>query len=112
MEYVYRLLEEELETLTEKVKNCECLEEKSELIGNKILVDHSLNLLRKCEQHDIRAGSIFTKLPPKQCDTPSCDYRVIEDGETDDSKYWYEVEISGKQFGNVRLHEGDVVIEL
>ena len=112
MEHVYKLLEKELEALTEKIKICESLEQKAELIGNKNLVDHSLRLLKKCEQHDIRAGSIFTKLPPKKCDSPSCDYRIIEDGETDDPKYWYEVEISGKQYGSVRLHEGDVVIEL
>ena len=112
MEYVYKILETELEALKEKIRSCTNLEQKAELIGNKNLAEHSLKLLKKCEANDIRAGSIFTKLPLKKCDTPSCDYRIIEDGETDDPAHWYEVEIEGKQFGNVRLHEGDVVIEL
>ena len=59
----------------------------------------------------IAAGSIFTKLPQKQCDSPSSEYRIIEDGETDDPQYWKEVKIKNKQFNCVRLGEGDVVIE-
>lgn len=112
MDYVYKLLESEILKVVSDVQCCTDIEEKAELIGNKNLLEHSLKLLRKCEEHDVRAGSIFTKLPRKQCDSPSSDYRVVEDGETDDPKYWCEVKIEGKKFGNVRLGEGDVVIEL
>lgn len=112
MEYVYKILENERDALEQKISACTKLEEKAELIGNKNLIEHSIKLLKKCEVNDIRSDSIFTKLPPKQCDTPSCDYRIVEDGETDDPSQWYEVKIEGKRFGCVRLHEGDVIIEL
>ncbi len=112
MEYVYKLLENEIDSLLKEIACCKEIEVKAELIGNKNLLEHSLKLLKKCEENDVRAGSIFTKLPAKLCDTPSCDYRIIEDGETDDQKYWYEVKIEGKKIENVRLHEGDIVIEL
>ena len=112
MEHVYKILESELVTLEERISSCSEIGEKAELIGNKNLVEHSIKLLKKCEEFDIRASSIFTKLPPKQCDTPSCEYRIIEDGETDDPTNWYEVKVEGKQFGHVRLGTGDVVIEL
>ena len=112
MDYVYKLLEDEISKTVLAIQSCIEIPEKAELIGNKNLLEHSLNLLKKCEEYDVRAGSIFTKLPQKQCDSPSCDYRIVEDGETDDPKYWYEVKLEAKKFGNVRLGEGDVVIEL
>lgn len=77
MEYVYKILQAYLNSLKEKIAAYTELEKKAELIGNKNLVEHSLNLLQKCEANDIRAGSIFTKLPAKQCDTPSCEYSVV-----------------------------------
>ncbi|TQV88291.1 hypothetical protein [Aliikangiella coralliicola] len=112
MEFIYELLEKEVGKLLSKIKVCENLEEKAELIGKKNLAEHSIRLLKKCDENGVGAGSIFTKLPRKVCDSPSSDYRIIEDLETDDNKYWTEVNIEGKRLGNVRLGEGDVVIEL
>ncbi|MBQ4810297.1 hypothetical protein J8M20_03075 [Pseudoalteromonas luteoviolacea] len=111
MEFVYQILEKELLSLVEEISKCDTLEEKVELIGNKNLIEHSISLLKKCDKHGISAGSIFTKLPQTQCDSPSSEYRIIEDGETDDPQYWQEVKIDNKQFNCVRLGEGDVVIE-
>lgn len=111
MEFVYQILEKELSSLVEKIPGCDSLEMKAKLIGNKNLIEHSIKLLKKCDKHGIAAGSIFTKLPQKQCDSPSSEYRIIEDGETDDPEYWQEVAIENKQFNCVRLGEGDVVIE-
>ena len=112
MEYIYDLLENELNALIPQIKASESLEEKADLIGKKTLIEHSIRLLKKCDENGVCAGSLFTKLPSKICDSPSSDYRIIEDGESDDNKYWTEIEIKDKQFGNVRLGEGDVVIEL
>lgn len=112
MEFVYKLLEKESETLLEKITACVDIEEKAELIGNKNLLEHSIRLLKKCDEFDICAGSVFTKLPQKMCNSPSSEYRIVEDGETEDKKYWEEVQVNGKQFNCVRLSEGDVVIEL
>ena len=111
MEYVYQILEREISDLTDAISNCDELEKKAELIGNKVLIEHSVKLLKKCDDYGVFAGSIFTKLPQKLCDTPSSEYRIIEDGEVDDPQYWTEVNIEGKEFNCVRLGEGDVVIE-
>lgn len=111
MEYVYKTLEKEISALTKQIKECEVIEEKAELIGNKTLLEHSVKLLRKCDENGIYAGSVFTKLPKKKCDSPSSDYRIVEDGETDNPQSWWEVEIESKQDKHVRLGEGDVVIE-
>lgn len=112
MEYIYEFMEKELNSLQSQITTCEHLEQKAELIAKKTLVEHSIRLLKKCDKYGVCSGSIFTKLPSKICDSPSSDYRIIEDCETDDNKHWTEVEIKDKQFGNVRLGEGDVVIEL
>lgn len=66
---------------------------------------HSVKLLRKCDENGICAGALFTKLPQKKCDTPSSEYRIIEDGETDNPQCWQEVEIENKKYGHVRLGE-------
>jgi hypothetical protein len=101
MEIVYQILENELSSFVEKISSCDNLEEKAELIGNKNLIEHSIKLLKKCDSYGIVAGSIFTKLPQKHCDSPSSEYRIVEDGETDDPQYWQEVNIENKQFNCV-----------
>lgn len=112
MEYVYKTLENEISHLVEEITQCSDVEKKAELIGNKILLEHSINLLKKCDEYGVCAGSLFTKLPPAKVSTPSSDYRVVEDYESDDSKYWKEVTIESRPFKCVRLSEGDVVIEI
>ncbi len=111
MEYVYQILAKEILALVDELPRCNDIEKKAELIGNKNLLEHAIKLLKKCDQHGIYAGAIFTKLPKKLSDTPSSEYRIIEDGEKDDPQYWQEVVIEGKPDNSVRLGEGDVVIE-
>lgn len=112
MEYVYSLLENERNRLLETIKNCPHLEQKAELIGNKNLIESSLALLKKCDDFGIYSKSIFTKLPDTICQSPSSEYRIVEDFEGEDSTYWQEVKIEGKHFNCVRLRPGDVVIEV
>lgn len=111
MEFIYQILKKEVLRLEQQILNCHDLEEKAELIGNKILTEHSIKLLKKCDEHGIAADSIFTKLPQKITDSGSSEYRVVEDSETDNSQYWQEVKIEGKTSNCVRLNEGDVLIQ-
>lgn len=111
MEIVYQTLEKERLSLVKQISSCDSFDKKAALIGNKNLIEHSIKLLKKCNEYGVTAGSTFTKLPQKQCDSPSSEYRIIEDGETDEPQYWQEVNIENKQFNCVRLGEGDVVIE-
>jgi hypothetical protein len=112
MNYVYQLLETERDKLLGIIKKCENLEEKAELIGNKNLLEYSIALLKKCEEFDIKPKSIFTKLPVQLCQSPSSEYRIVEDCETEEPKWWVEAKIKGRRFNCVRLHQGDVVIEV
>ena len=111
MEYAYQVLENEISNLEKEISVESDLERKAELIGNKNILVCSVKLLKKCEQHEIWPTSIFTTLPAQECPTPSSDYRIMEDCESEDPQYWIEAKISKAQFGHVRLHEGDVVIE-
>lgn len=87
------------------------IEQKAELIGYKNSIVYAMKLLKKCEQHSIKPSSIFTTLPEQLCQTPSSEYRIVEDCETDDPQSWIEVNIKSAKYGQLRLHEGDVVIE-
>jgi hypothetical protein len=111
MDFIYNLLEIEKEKVLDLIKQCTDSETKAELIGNKNLIEYSLSLLKKCEEFDIKPTSIFTRLPVQTCQSPSSEYRIMEDCETEDRKWWVEAKIKDKQFDCVRLHQGDVVIE-
>lgn len=110
MNHVYQLLEQEIEKLSIQITACEIPIDKVELIGQKIEIEHALKLLHKCEAAGVLAGGIFTKLPAPQVETS--DYRLVEDGESDNPVHWFEVNIDSKAYGKLYLKEGDVVIEL
>ena len=112
MNYVYNHLEKERDRLGSEIQACKDLKTKAELIGNKNLVESAINLLRKCEDFDVKASSIFTKLPEQVCQSPSSDYRIMEDCETENSEHWVEAKVEGRQSNQVRLNQGDVVIEI
>ncbi len=113
LEYVYQLFSKELAHVREQIEECRDLEQKATLIGNKNLLNYSIKLLKKCEKYGIHPNSIFTQLPAQKCESPSSDYRIVEDCETEDRRWWVEVnvEIGGTLF-DVRLHGGDVVIQV
>lgn len=111
MDYIYELLENEKKKVLDLIKHCENLEKKAELIGNKNLIDYSLALLKKCDEFGVKPKSIFTKLPEQTCQTPSSEYRIMEDCETEERKWWVEAKIKEKKHDCIRLNQGDVVIE-
>ena len=84
---------------------------KAELIAQKQQLQAALSLLSKCAQYGVTSAANFTRLPEQQCNTPSSEYRVIEDCESDEPSDWCEVECLEKPFNHVRLGPGDVVIE-
>lgn len=111
MDIVYKTLEKERSKILEQISSCNNIEDKTELISNKKLIENAIQLLKKCHDYGISTNAIFTKLPQKQCDTPSSEYRIVEDGETDNPQHWHEVSIENKPFNHVRLGEGDIVVE-
>lgn len=71
-------------------------------------LDAAITALELCQRFQIGPNSIVTTLPDLQTMTPSCAYRLVEDGETDDQTHWVELEIEGRHF---ELSPGDVIIE-
>ena len=104
-------MENERDRVLASIQECVDVDRKAELIGNKILLEHSLALPRRCEEFDINPKSIFTRLPEQHCGAHSSDYRIMDDCETEDRKWWCEAKIEGRQFDRIRLSQGDVVIQ-
>ena len=59
------------------------------------------------QELNINPKSKILELPITQTKTPSSEYRLIEDNESDDKKDWTEVLISGKE---IRPSIGDFLI--
>ena len=70
-------------------------------------LDAAINCLEFCQRHQIRPNSEVVVLPDTQTQTPSSNYRVLEDHETDDREHWVELEINGEQ---LQLYPGDIII--
>ena len=68
----------------------------------------AIGLLELCQEHDIFPTSRVLVLPPPLTLTPSSEYRLIEDNETEDRQNWIEVKVNG-QF--VRPLPGSIIIE-
>jgi len=80
----------------------------AEALALKRELDAAIAALELCQRFQIWPNSVVTTLPDLQTMTPSCAYRIAEDGESDDRAYWTELEIEGKHF---ELSPGDVIIE-
>lgn len=80
------------------------LEEKAEHIGLINQIDLAIQRIQLCEKWGIYPKSIIKELP----ETDVAEYRIMNDGESDDREYWEEVVFdNGKK---VSLHGGDLII--
>lgn len=70
-------------------------------------LDAAINCLEFCQRHQIHPNSQVVVLPETQTQTPSSNYRVLEDHETDNSEHWIELEMNGKP---LHLYPGDIII--
>ena len=71
-------------------------------------IDTAIACLEMCERFDIHPTASVTVLPDLQTMSPSCAYRVVEDGETDDKQHWTEFKVAGNC---LTLTPGDIIIE-
>jgi hypothetical protein len=72
-------------------------------------IDHALGLLKLCVRYGLQPTSTVTVLPRQGTETPSSEYRVFEDHESDNPSCWTEVEANGVP---VRVHGGDLLVTL
>jgi hypothetical protein len=80
----------------------------ADLINLKTEIELAVGRLELCEKWGIYPKSIIRALPQQKCQTPSSDYRIVEDCETNDRQWWLEADFDGQQF---RFHQGDLIIE-
>jgi hypothetical protein len=72
-------------------------------------IDRAIGLLRLCARYGIQPNAEVVVLPAQGTQTPSSEYRVMEDHETDDRSRWTEVKVRGVP---VRAHEGHLLVRV
>ncbi len=84
------------------------LQKRAELIGLENEIDLACKRLALCERWQIFPRSIVWKLPDQKCQSPSSDFRIMEDCETEDRNCWVEADFGGAVF---RFNQGDLIIQ-
>ncbi|NGF75644.1 hypothetical protein G5B10_07110 [Fluviicola sp. SGL-29] len=79
----------------------------SELISDKRNIDNAIKWLKKGMQHQINHDLKIIMIPEQATKTPSSEFRLIEDHESDDKKYWTEVKLNDIE---LRPSPGDFLI--
>ena len=70
-------------------------QERQSALGEKIELDRAIGCLRLCMRYDISPTDRVSVLPEPTTLTPSSEYRIVEDHESDDRAWWTEVRIDG-----------------
>lgn len=109
MNHALDVLRSELARLQEKIGSSQLTKERLDLIACKKDVQSAISLLESCRQNGVTATCEFIQLPQQKCETPSSQYRVVEDMESDDRSWWSEVDCDGRK---LRLIQGDIVIKI
>ncbi|QDQ86915.1 hypothetical protein FMZ60_04470 [Alcaligenaceae bacterium SJ-26] len=65
-------------------------------LAAKLSLDDAIACLQLCEQYGIHAKARITVLPETRTRTPSSEYRILEDHESEDRSIWTELELSGE----------------
>lgn len=97
----------EVETTLQQMPEQE-LEQRALLIGLKNEIELSLKQLVLCEQWQILPTSIVKQLPLQKVQSPSSEYRIMEDCESDNRQLWIEADFDGTRY---RFNQGDLVIQ-
>lgn len=74
----------------------------------KLQIEDAIACLRLCETHRIHPRSKVIKLPDPRTMSPSCEYRLMEDQESDRRTDWIEVLMEGEP---IRPTPGSLLIE-
>ena len=66
-----------------------------ELLAEKKALDMAINWLKKGDLYNIDITKEIVQIPENKTNTPSSEFRIIEDHESDDKRYWEEIKIDG-----------------
>lgn len=83
-------------------------EKQHEFFQSKLELDQAIACLEFCRQHSIRPNSRVIVIPDLSTTTPSSEFRLIEDNETDNRDHWIEVKVDGEF---IRPSTGSLIIE-
>ena len=81
---------------------------RADLIALRSEISCAVQRLVLCEKWGINPRSRIQVLPAQKCRTPSSEYRIMEDCETDDRHWWVEADFDGQV---CRPNEGDLIIQ-
>ncbi|MEM9672566.1 MAG: hypothetical protein AAF992_08220 [Bacteroidota bacterium] len=84
------------------------INQSQELLSRKTEIDRAIRWLEKGQEFNIHPKSKITVLPDTRVQTPSSEYRVIEDCESDDPNYWIEVKVKGE---SIKPLPGSLIVE-
>ncbi len=70
-------------------------------------LDRAIACVELCDRYAIDPQGKVTVLPESRTRTPSSEYRLVEDHETDDRAHWTEVHVDGEP---VRPAPGDAIL--
>lgn len=102
-ENVIELLTLESQKVIEKLR----VNNTSEFIQEKRNIDQAIKWLKKGMQNQINPDWNIVRLPAQNTQTPSSEFRLVEDHESDDPTYWTEVKLDGRE---LRPSPGDFLI--
>ena len=100
---VIRQLESNIDDLINELR----VNKNEELLNKKLQFSMAVEWLKKGMRFQIHPKSKVKVLPEQKTMTPSSEYRIIEDHESDNKEYWTEVRPNGEE---LRPSPGDFVI--
>lgn len=77
-------------------------------LQSKLQLDDAIQCLKFCRTHDITASAKVIRLPETRTRTPSSEYRILEDHETEDRNGWTELKVGSAQ---IRPAPGTLLID-
>ncbi len=78
-----------------------------EALNRKRELNRAIRILRWAQSFALAGDEKSVVVPEARTKTPSSEFRVLEDHETDDRKWWTEVETDGER---LRLYPGDLIV--
>lgn len=100
---IIELLNSESEKIIEELR----IDSTQELVDKKRSIDNAIKWLRKGMDNQINPDLKIVVIPEKKTKTPSSEYRLIEDQESDERKHWTEVKFNDEE---LRPVPGDFLI--
>ncbi len=110
MELVIHHLQQQAEAISLQLSSPELSQaQRQQLIAFKNQIRTALQSIQICQQWQITPRARIHRLPPQKTRTPSSEYRLMEDCETEQREYWQEAQFDGE---TLRFSEFDLLVQL